>query len=207
MVKVYRTLSSYEKIFRVEIDEETKTVEIYADAWEELIPKKLNLKTIINFEKKEHIMTLTYEKYYVGNSYYDSLDMNTLNSDKLVVKKRLDTSYIGNSILFHIEENEYIFIGHLIGRIIINERVLDYFSPVYKGNSYPYIVGEKNVYLLILCGVVPKKYFENLNLSLPQNYASTVSSWKKLQREMINNEKNQSVLIPDYIEFGVPPLK
>ncbi len=207
MTKIFKTLSCYEKIFRVEINEETKTAEIYAEAWEELIPKKLNLKTVINFERAEHIMSLYYEEYRVGSSYYDSLDMSTVGSDKLVVKKCLDTSYIGNSLLFRVDKEEYIYIGHLIGKIIIKDKVLDYVSPVYKGNSYPYIIGEKNVYLLTLCSYISKQHFKDVDLNLPQNYAANLNLREELKCNLINNKKNQTIMVPDYIEYGVPPLK
>jgi hypothetical protein len=202
MSKIYKTLSNYERLFRVEIDEKNKTAEIYADAWEELIPKKLTLKTKIDFVNQEHVMSLRYQNYYVGNSHYTSLDLNTYE-----VSKRIDLSYVGNTILFHIENDQYFYIGHVIGEIQFSEKVLDYFSPVYRGNAYPYIVCEKNAYLILNGGFVPKNYLMGINPYLKENYITNINAWKQIKASIFVNKTKQKVCIPDYIRHGVPPPK
>lgn len=85
----------------------------------------------------------------------------------------------GNSLLLQIKQNEYIWIGWKIVKFKLNqnEKIEDYVSPI--GNSdvpYPYIVTNKNVYLMLEDVYVDKKllgtdyyssYYDNKPVSKP----------------------------------------
>lgn len=58
--------------------------------------------------------------------------------------------FAGNSILLHIRQNEYIYIGESIKRFKTTDKILEYYSDV--GNSdvpYPYAVGAKFIYFML----------------------------------------------------------
>jgi hypothetical protein len=79
----------------------------------------------------------------------------------------------GNSILFKISANEYIYVGAEIYKfkVLDNDRIKKYYSPV--GNSavpYPYAVGEKYVYFMLDKKAVPKEQIDLKKDAYPQFY-------------------------------------
>lgn len=91
------------------------------------------------------IMSLTFEKAFLGKKpKFDG-------SDRYSFEK-------GNSILFHINDSTYIYVGHAILKFNTrnNEKILEYYSPI--GNSdvpYPFAIGEKNTYFMLEPGPGP----------------------------------------------------
>jgi len=88
-------------------------------------------------------------------------------------------NFDGNSILVHIKDNEYIYIGSEIFRFHSFAEIIDYKSPV--GNSdvpYPYAIDKENNYYLMIESVVinknsnilddPYYYYYNLELFIPK---------------------------------------
>lgn len=68
-----------------------------------------------------------------------------------------DDFYLGNSILLHIKNNTYIYIGMTIYQFESKDYITTYVSPI--GNNdvpYPYAVGQKFTYLM-----EEHKYIEN----------------------------------------------
>jgi len=63
--------------------------------------------------------------------------------------------YDGNSILIEIENNTYVYIGHMIDSFTTKARIVSYLSPM--GNScvpYPYAIDEFNNYYLMIEDVI-----------------------------------------------------
>ena len=55
----------------------------------------------------------------------------------------------GNTILIQLDDKNYIFIGRYVFSFKTNETITKYTSPIESnGVSYPFAVGEKNVYLM-----------------------------------------------------------
>ncbi len=82
----------------------------------------------------------TYEKNVKTISSYDGLFVGTHN----------DGSFKGNSLLVHVKNNKYIFIGQEVLEFTAHEPITYYASEV--GNSdvpYPYAVSKNNIYLML----------------------------------------------------------
>src|SRR5947207_349394 len=60
-----------------------------------------------------------------------------------------DNALHGNSLLIHLAENKYMYIGSKIYTFTTQDEIIDYLSPV--GNSdvpYPVAYGTKNIYIM-----------------------------------------------------------
>ena len=67
-------------------------------------------------------------------------------------------NFDGNSILVHIKDNEYIYIGSEIFRFHSFAEIIDYKSPVGNSDvSYPYAIDKENNYYLMIEDVVINK--------------------------------------------------
>lgn len=85
------------------------------------------------------IMSLTFEKVFLGKK------PKFEGSCRYSFEK-------GNSILFHISDSTYIYVGHAIVKFNThkNEKILEYYSPIGKGDvPYPFAIGEKNTHFMI----------------------------------------------------------
>ena len=68
-----------------------------------------------------------------------------------------DSNMDGNSILVQLGLERYMVIGSSIYEFMTNETILDYISEIANSDvPYPYIIGEKNVYLAIEYVYFPK---------------------------------------------------
>lgn len=81
-----------------------------------------------------------------------------VGKDPLEITYKWDSSMIGNSIVIQTAANNYVFIGDQIYSFALNpgDSIVKYVSPV--GNNdvpYPYIIGDKFVYLLLEKKVLP----------------------------------------------------
>jgi len=75
----------------------------------------------------------------------------------------------GNSLLFQLTDNTFLYIGEKIGQFKSQkgDKILKYFSDI--GNNdvpYPYAVGEKYIYFLIENAVMPRESIGSLNKDL-----------------------------------------
>lgn len=91
------------------------------------------------YVKEKELFSVPYTRAFIGD--------NKLGVKGYVQKGK----YKGNTILLHLDKNDYIFIGSEILKFKTSDsaNILDYFSPV--GNSdvpYPYAISETKVYLL-----------------------------------------------------------
>ena len=97
--------------------------------------------TVYNYYSDE-ILTFEVNNYFIGKSELDSIT---------ACCKMYGPKYDGNTILLHIKDNEYVFIGITIFSFTSIEPIVDYSSPV--GSNvvpYPYAVDANgNAYLLI----------------------------------------------------------
>lgn len=80
--------------------------------------------------------------------------------------KDVDEKYLGNSVLIHIKNNRYAFIGDCIYEFdtFENDKIIEYYSMV--GNSdvpYPVALGEKYVYMMLDHSYIARSDF-------PENY-------------------------------------
>jgi len=100
-----------------------------------------------------HILDFNASKIFIGKS-----PLNKMSGFSGGHGKRFD----GNSILLHMQENEYVFIGHEIYKFTAFSEIVKYVSPV--GNSdvpYPYAIDVDNNYYLMIEDVVvtvPEEY-------------------------------------------------
>jgi hypothetical protein len=97
--------------------------------------------------KKPDAEPIVYDKLIVSFDDYKRV---------FVGKDPEDRDNLGNSILVQVKDKEYVFIGDTIFSFRIEDKIVDYVSPV--GNSavpYPYAVGTKNTYLMIEDTFIP----------------------------------------------------
>jgi hypothetical protein len=68
----------------------------------------------------------------------------------------------GNSILVQVAAKTYIYIGSEIIKVIINDEITGYKSPIYGSDvAYPYATGKKNVYLFLEDTYIPTSLITN----------------------------------------------
>lgn len=79
---------------------------------------------------------------------------------------------IGNSVLLHISDSRYMYIGESIWSFDTHgDTIFDYYSPIGRNDvPYPFAVGEQNTYLM-----VEKVFYPNIALNIsvdpyPQHY-------------------------------------
>ena len=87
---------------------------------------------------------LTYypENIFIGKSPYNSMTS---------FSGAYGSIHDGNSILLHIKDNEYIWIGYQIYSFTSLSKITEFYSPI--GNNdvpYPYAIDENNNYYLLL---------------------------------------------------------
>jgi hypothetical protein len=91
---------------------------------------------------KKPILTYQVQNYFIGNS--PKCDMTLFSGG-------YGSKFDGNSILLHMNDNNYIYIGEKIYSFTSNAEIVKYISPV--GNSdvpYPYAIDSNNsLYLMI----------------------------------------------------------
>ena len=124
--------------------------------WEDGIETWMYTKLVKRFE---------YEQIHVGESpLNDSTEFSGGHGD----------AFDGNSILFDIGKNKYIYVGSIVYQFKMLDGFQKYWSPV--GNSdvpYPFIVGNKYVYMMLDKGYVDKDKFAidvDENTDLYHNY-------------------------------------
>lgn len=119
-------------------------------------------------------------------------------------KEYYNDKYDGNTILIQTEKNMFIYIQRDIEEYIIDDTILDYYSPI--GNNdvpYPYAIGEKNIYLFTLYG----KYIEKSKIRYMNdpNYDYLTLIWSldiypyvKSQKELKDSGKEYNKKTEDY---------
>jgi hypothetical protein len=96
--------------------------------------------------------------FNAGNVYEVIVNQSTFSVGNIIKDKPylgyfvdIDNPPIGNTLLFKIDKDTYMYIGEKINLFtLLDDEIVDYKSPV--GNSdvpYPYAVGKKNTYLMI----------------------------------------------------------
>ena len=131
--------------------------------------KKKNYDETTNdiiYSKKPIINLINIDDIFIGKSPKNEMTIFSGGYGK---------NFDGNSILVHIKNNEYIYIGSEIFSFNSFAEIIYYYSPV--GNSdvpYPYAIDKKNNYYLMIEDVVinkisnsfddPYNYYYNLDL-------------------------------------------
>jgi hypothetical protein len=125
-------------------------------------------KVIISSNKIE-IYKQSDADIYADNNKYTDLIMRILECERIFIgddpiccseraKEHLpDEFYLGNSILIHIKNNSYVYVGDNISQFESFDYIVEYWSPI--GNNdvpYPYAIGETFTYLML-----ESKYIEN----------------------------------------------
>lgn len=135
--KTYYTHDNGSRYFKVIVNSNTKTVTVYREI-------------AFVLSKKESIYSKTpsvkfhYNKVFIGNCP---------NSNILYGKH----FGLGNSILVHIKDLDYVIIQHLIYRFKAEATIIKFISPI--GNNdvpYPYAIDNKGNYYLTLEYVIVK---------------------------------------------------
>lgn len=156
-----------------------------------------------------------YVSIYKYTGYNETTNKETYSQDPIIILQNINNIFVGkshenemtkfsdgygpdfdgNSILIHVKNNEYIYIGSKIFRFYSFSDIIDYKSPV--GNNdvpYPYAIDKENNYYLMIEDVVinkkstnfddPYNYYYNLKLSTPKEI-----NGKKIKFFYIGNKK------------------
>jgi len=97
----------------------------------------------------------------------------------------------GNSLLFQLTDNTFLYIGREIGQFKSQkgDKILKYFSDI--GNNdvpYPYAVGEKYIYFIIENAVMPRELIESLSKDMYAQYYKA-----SIPKVVINENKDIKV--------------
>lgn len=119
---------------------------------------------VLNNEEEPNfpISSFNCSKVFIGKSYLN--DMTRFSGG-------YGSEFDGNSILLHLENNKYIFIGHRIFLFESLSPIIDFKSPV--GNNdvpYPYAIDEENNYYLLIEDVIVQNNNNVLNYDDPYTY-------------------------------------
>lgn len=127
---IYYIHDNYERPYKVDILPD-KIVNIYGK-----INKIDNIYTI------KPILTYRYNKIFIGKS--PKCPMTEYSGG-------YGHSYNGNTILLHIKNNEYIWIGDIIIYFESNSKIIEYISPIGNNDTpYPYAIDvNRNYYFLV----------------------------------------------------------
>lgn len=106
------------------------------------------------------IKVFSYQKAFIGKSpYFETKKKHQIQ------QQHYGPEYDGNSILLHIKDNIYVFIGESIYQFYSDE-IKKFVSPV--GNSevpYPYAITNKDIHLLLEGKTIQKtKYYNKFKL-------------------------------------------
>ena len=139
------------------------------------------------YVKDEVLFSVQYTHAFIGD--------NKLGFEGYIKKGK----YKGNTILLHLDGNNYIFIGSEIFefKTVDNSVIVDYFSPV--GNSdvpYPYAISETKVYLLDDKIVLPIEFFDTKKDAYEQYYRfiNLSKENKNLMKKSIKKMKVKTII-------------
>ena len=91
------------------------------------------------------------EKVYIGCSQKNKTTEYSEEYGKL---------FDGNSILVHIKNNKYTYIGSEIYEFSINDSIIKFYSTIGNNNvPYPVILGQYNVYFMLDKSYLSRKLF------------------------------------------------
>ena len=97
-------------------------------------------------ETTTKMMEIDYVKIFIGKDC-------CVDDDKEIVNTTSKKNYLGNSILFEIREQEYIFVGKTIYYFNTKpnkDKIVKFISNMGpNGVPYPFAYGEKNVYFML----------------------------------------------------------
>ena len=133
---------------------------------------------VYNNETKMKILETKYQEIYFGK-----VPSKILNDSIYSYKK-------GNTILFLIKPNKYIFIGDDIISFRTKDKILKFISPI--GNSdvpYPYAIGEKYTYLLVYSGHNKYQYIENKLINIKEIVYEQIYEYDWIILELKNSKK------------------
>ena len=127
-MKTVEVHCNYSRPFTIEYTVSHKEATIYKNKYEG--------ETLVRDRK---VIAIDYKKIYLGD---DPHHFSPVWEDQM----------LGNSVLFHLDSGEYIYVGRNVMRfnLLEGDKFVEYNSPV--GNNdvpYPYIVGKTHVYFLI----------------------------------------------------------
>lgn len=149
MIKTYYIHDNGGRPFKVIVDNNKKIATIF-----------------INTDYKgiyDHFIDLSFKKIFIGNS--PSIEMTKFSAG-------YGKQFNGNSILLHINDNKYMYIGDTIYKFKTKNKIVKYVSPV--GNNdvpYPYAIDDKqNYYLMIEHVIITNSYNELSDYEEPYEY-------------------------------------
>ena len=148
-ISTYYTLNNGADEFKVVVNSEKKCVDVM-----KIIRESHVKKDLYNIQNKLcAVLQVDYESIFIGKS-----PKNKTTEFSKGYGKEKD----GNSILVHMRDNHYLFIGDQLYQFEVDkdEHVISYQSPV--GNSwvsYPYAITTKNVLFMIEKEQIPLNKF------------------------------------------------
>jgi hypothetical protein len=125
-------------------------------------------------------------------------------------------NFLGNSILIELENNKYIFIGHIIFSFTPQNKIIKYMSEV--GNNdvpYPYAVDSNNNYYLIIEEIILKNIPKDFNDNPYYYYYNNKDKYGDILgiNELVTynnyNSNDSNINNPEYfkIAFHVDPRR
>ena len=125
--------------------------------------------------------------------------------ERILIGKDMYGRHKGNSILVHLDENRYVFIGHCIYefRTRHGEQIEEYVSPI--GNSdvpYPYAVGEQFVYFMLDRATMPRELIDlTSDRVYSQYYGHTIDDktyYRNVMAPSIKRFRRRMIAQPQY---------
>jgi hypothetical protein len=145
-------------------------------SWQYIIPHK-------NFTKAKRV--------FVGR--YADIDEIMRNPDK-------DSYGDGNTLLLQMSKNKYLLVeDEICTKFDIKDTIRYYASPIHRNASYPYAVGDKNIYYFWRMEYVPISYLKKNNIKLegnlaftelPKNIFTTFKPERTYETGLVNNTGN-----------------
>jgi len=139
------------------------------------------------YVKEKELLSVPYTRAFIGD--------NKLGVNGYVQKGK----YKGNTILLHLDKNDYIFIGGEILKFKTTDSacIMDYFSPV--GNSdvpYPYAISETKVYLLDEKVALPVEMIDVKKDAYEQYYRlqNVSATSKKIVKKSVSKMKVKTLI-------------
>lgn len=135
--------------FKVVIDSTKRTAEIFKYDYKDL--KEQGILRPTNRHYTIPVYSLRYQQLWIGTS--PKIHMTVFSGG-------YGPQYRGNTIVFKVGPEKYVYVGEMIYEFRTKEELLTLVSPV--GNNdvpYPYMIGKTNVYFLLEKKIIARKNF------------------------------------------------
>lgn len=215
MVRVYYTHFNGDRPYKVVFDGKNVDIFTYEDNDENMYAAD-NSSLVHNVHIKSY---KNFERSFIGK--YEML--RGMNGQTARRRRRgskqsrvyLDKNFgLGNSILIHLKDKRYVFIGHKLYEFEVDDEIVEYYSNI-GNNDVPYAVavGKNNVYFMSDLQYIDRKYFQEFPTKYSwKDYAYTkfyesFSGRKRRRPRSTRKRKRRIERRPEFEEILSPKLK